>query len=136
ILLMVLLSTLAVTRQFEGAEIMYTILKLLFFLILWFIAGIFLLPTILKKIKKLLDEETLLILSLGLCLGMVVLATQVGFSAELGAFVMGSIIAETTLAERVEHVIKPVKDLFGTVFFVSVGMLVDPQAMVSYGWPI
>ncbi len=136
ILLMVLLSTLAVTRQFEGAEIMYTILKLLFFLILWFIAGIFLLPTVLKKIKKLLDEETLLILSLGLCLGMVVLATQVGFSAELGAFVMGSIIAETTVAERVEHLIKPVKDLFGTVFFVSVGMMIDPQAMITYGWPI
>lgn len=136
ILLMVLLSTMAVTRQFEGAAMIYTVLKLLFFLALWFIAGIFLLPTFLKKAKKFLDEETLLILSLGLCLGMVVLATEVGFSAELGAFVMGSVIAETTSAEKVEHVIKPVKDLFGAIFFVSVGMMIDPGAMVEYGWPI
>ena len=100
ILLMVLLSTVAVTQQFEGTEILLTILKLLFFLALWFLTGIFLLPTFLKKAKKLMDEETLLILSVGLCLGMVVLATQVGFSAELGAFVMGSIIAETTFAEE------------------------------------
>lgn len=136
ILLMVLLSTVAVTQQFEGTEILLTILKLLFFLALWFITGIFLLPTFLKKAKKLMDEETLLILAIGLCLGMVVLATQVGFSAELGAFVMGSIIAETTFAEKVEHLIKPVKDLFGSVFFVSVGMMIDPKAMVEYAWPI
>ncbi len=136
ILLMVLLSTLAVTRQFEGTEMLFTVLKLVFFLIIWFIAGIFLLPTLLQRAKKLMDEETLLILSLGLCLGMVVLATQVGFSAELGAFVMGSIIAETTSAEKVEHIIKPVKDLFGSVFFVSVGMMIDPNAMIEYAWPI
>ncbi len=136
ILLMVLLSTVAVTQTFEGGEILFTVLKLLFFLALWFIGGIFLLPSFLKLAKKLLDEETLLILSLGLCLGMVVLATKVGFSAELGAFVMGSIIAETTVAEKVEHVLKSVKDLFGTVFFVSVGMMIDPSAMVQYGVPI
>jgi CPA2 family monovalent cation:H+ antiporter-2 len=136
IVLMVLLSTMAVTRQFEGSEMVFTVLKLLFFLALWFIAGIFLLPTFLKKARAYLDEETLLILSIGLCLGMVVVATEVGFSAELGAFVMGSIIAETTSAEKVEHLIKPVRDLFGAVFFVSVGMMIDPQAMVQYAWPI
>lgn len=136
ILLMVLLSTIAVTQRFQGSEILFTVFKLLFFLALWFIMGIFLLPTLLKKAKSLLDEETLLVLSIGLCLGMVVLATQVGFSAELGAFVMGSIIAETTISEKVEHLIKPVKDLFGTVFFVSVGMMIDPGAMVQYGIPI
>jgi CPA2 family monovalent cation:H+ antiporter-2 len=136
ILLMVLLSTIAVTQQFEGGEILFTVLKLIFFLALWFAAGIFLLPTLLRKAKSLLDEEALLILSLGLCLGMVVLATQVGFSAELGAFIMGSIIAETTSAERIEHLTKPVKDLFGAIFFVSVGMLIDPQAIVKYGWPV
>lgn len=136
ILLMVLLSTIAVTQQFEGGEILLTVGKLLFFLALWFIAGIFLLPTFLRKAKSLLDEETLLILSLGLCLGMVVLATQVGFSAELGAFVMGSIIAETTSAEKVEHLTKPVKDLFGAVFFVSVGMMIDPEAILKYGLPV
>lgn len=136
ILLMVLLSTLAVSQQFEGTEMLLTIAKLVFFLILWFIAGIFLLPTFLRRTKKLLDEETMLILSIGLCLGMVVLATEAGFSAELGAFIMGSIIAETTSAERVEHLIKPVKNLFATVFFVSVGMMIDPEAIVEYGIPV
>lgn len=136
ILLMVLLSTIAVTQQFEGTEIIFTISKLIFFLALWFLMGIFLLPTLLKKAKSLMDEETLLILSIGLCLGMVVLATEVGFSAELGAFIMGSIMAETTSAEKVEHIIKPVKDLFAAVFFVSVGMMIDPQAIIQYGWPV
>lgn len=136
ILLMVLLSTVAVTKQFEGSEMLFTVAKLLFFLLLWFIAGIFLLPSLLKYAKSLLDEETLLILSIGLCLGMVVIATQVGFSAELGAFIMGSILAETTKAEKVEHLIKPVKDLFGAIFFVSVGMLIDPVTIVEYRWPV
>lgn len=136
ILLMVLLSTVAVTKQFEGSEMLFTVGRLLFFLILWFIAGIFLLPTLLKKAKDLLDEETLLILAIGLCLGMVVIATQVGFSAELGAFIMGSILAETTKAEKVEHLIKPVKDLFGAVFFVSVGMLINPETIMEYRWPV
>lgn len=136
ILLMVLLSTMAVSKEFQGTELLFTVTKLLFFLALWFLAGIFLLPTFLKKAKKLLDEEALLILSIGLCLGMVVVATQVGFSAELGAFIMGSIMAETTSAEKVEHLIKPVKDLFAAVFFVSVGMMIDPQAIVQYKWPV
>lgn len=136
IVLMVLLSTIAVTQQFEGGEIIFTILKLLFFLALWFIGGIFLLPTLLKRTKNLLDNEVLLILTLGLCLGMVVLATEAGFSAELGAFIMGSIIAETTSAEKVEHLIQPVKELFGAVFFVSVGMMIDPQAIIQYGVPV
>ena len=136
ILLMVLLSTIAVTKEFEGFQILFTIAKLLFFLSLWFLLGIFLLPTFLKKIKHLVDEEILLILSIGLCLGMVLLATNVGFSAELGAFVMGSIIAETTVAEKVEHTLKPVKDLFGAVFFVSVGMMINYDAMITYAWPI
>ena len=136
ILLMVLLSTMSVSKEFEGMELLFTISKLLFFLALWFIAGIFLLPTFLKKAKNLLDEEALLILSIGLCLMMVVIATQVGFSAELGAFIMGSIMAETTSAEKVEHLIKPVKDLFGAVFFVSVGMMIDPAAIVEYRWPV
>lgn len=136
ILLMVLLSTMAVSKEFQGAELLFTVTKLLFFLALWFLAGIFLLPTFLKKAKKLMDEEALLILSIGLCLGMVVIATQVGFSAELGAFIMGSIMAETTSAEKVERLIKPVKDLFGAVFFVSVGMMIDPAAIVEYRWPV
>jgi CPA2 family monovalent cation:H+ antiporter-2 len=136
ILLMVLLSTVAVTQQFQGTQMLFTVAKLLFFLTLWFLAGIFLIPTFLKSVKKMMDEETLLILSIGLCLGMVVVATQAGFSAELGAFIMGSILAETTSAEKVEHLIKPVKDLFAAVFFVSVGMLIDPVRIMEYGWPV
>jgi CPA2 family monovalent cation:H+ antiporter-2 len=136
ILLMVLLSTIAVTQQFQGTELLLTVLKLMFFLAICFLAGIYILPTFLGKAKNLLIEESLLILTLGLCLGMVVLATNVGFSAELGAFVMGSIIAETTSAERIEQLIQPVKDLFGAVFFVSVGMMIDPKAMTEYATPI
>lgn len=136
ILLMVLLSTIAVTRHFEGGEILFTILKLGFFMVLWFLIGIYLLPTFFKKMRKWLDEETTLLLAIGLCLGMVIVATQVGFSAELGAFVMGSLIAETTKAEKIEHITKPIKELFGTIFFVSVGMLIDPQAIVQYAVPI
>ncbi len=136
ILLMVLLSTIAVTKTVDGADILFTVAKLLFFLVLWFLLGIYLLPTFLRKIKSLVDDEILLILSIGLCLGMVLLAVNVGFSAELGAFVMGSLIAETTVAEKVEHVLKSVKDLFAAIFFVSIGMMIDPQAMVTYAVPI
>lgn len=136
ILLLVLLPTIAASQKFEGATMLLTLIKLLFFLILWFVLGIFLLPTFLKKMRKFLDEETLLILSIGLCLGMVVLATRVGFSAELGAFVMGSLLAETTSAEKIEHLSKPVKNMFGAVFFVSVGMMIDPQAILDNKWPV
>lgn len=136
ILLMVLLSTIAVTQQVEGIEMTKTIGKLGFYLILWFLMGVFLIPTLLKKAKKLLDDEVCLILSIGLCLGMVFLATKVGFSAELGAFIMGSILAETTSAERIEHIFKPVKDLFGAIFFVSIGMMINPAVIVDYGWVV
>ena len=136
ILLMVLLSTIAVSQQFSGVELMESIFKLAFFLILWFLAGIFFIPTLLKKTKELLTEETTLIVSLALCLMMVILATAAGFSPALGAFIMGSIIAETTKAEQIEHLIKPVKDLFGAVFFVSVGMLINLETLQEYAVPV
>jgi monovalent cation:H+ antiporter-2, CPA2 family len=136
ILLMVLLSTVAVSQQFEGTQMFLSIGKLFFFLCLWFVMGIFLLPTFFKKVSRFLNSETLLVLSLALCLGMVVLADQVGFSAALGAFIMGSILAETTQAHKIEHLITSVKDLFGAIFFVSVGMLIDPQILVTYAIPV
>lgn len=136
VLLLVLLSTLAVSQQFQGAEMLGSVFKLAFFLILWFLAGIFILPGLLKKLGKHISDETLMILSIALCLMMVLIAANVGFSAALGAFIMGSILAETTQAERIEHVVKPVKDLFGAVFFVSVGMLIDPQILMQYAWPV
>lgn len=136
ILLLVLLSTLAVSQQFAGIEMLTSILKLCFFLVLWFIGGIFLIPTLLKKTKNLMNDETMLIVSIALCLLMVLLAVKVGFSPALGAFIMGSILAETTQAERIEHLTKSVKDLFAAIFFVSVGMLIDPSILIDYAVPI
>jgi CPA2 family monovalent cation:H+ antiporter-2 len=136
ILLLVLLSTLAVSQQFAGVEMLTSILKLCFFLVLWFIAGIFLIPTFLKKTRKLMNDETMLIVSIALCLLMVLVAVKVGFSAALGAFIMGSILAETTQAEHIEHLTKSVKDLFAAIFFVSVGMLIDPSILIDYAVPV
>lgn len=136
ILMMVLLSTMAVSQGSVGEDMLIGVLKVAFFLILWFLIGIFIIPAFLKKAKKLMNNETLLIVSIGLCLGMVVLATYTGFSTALGAFIMGSILAETIEAENIEHIIQPVKDLFGAIFFVSVGMLVNPAVLVEYAWPV
>ncbi|SDX67541.1 cation:proton antiporter domain-containing protein [Flavobacterium degerlachei] len=136
ILMMVLLSTVAVSQQFSGTELLMSILKLVFFLTAWFMGGIFFIPSLLKKAKPLLTDEMLLIISLALCLMMVILASDVGFSPALGAFIMGSIIAETTQAEHIEHLVKPVKDLFGAIFFVSVGMLIDPVMLYEHAVPV
>lgn len=136
IVLMVMLSTMAVRHNFEGSEMLESIGKLLFFLILWFVVGIYLIPELLKRCRKLMSEETLLIVSLGLCFGMVAMAARTGFSAAFGAFIMGSILAETVEVESIERLVKPVKDLFGAVFFVSVGMMVDPAMIVEYALPI
>ncbi len=136
ILLMVMLSTMAVTQQFNGADMLDSMLKLSFFLVIWFVGGIFIIPSFLRAIKRYLDEETLLIIAIGLCLGMVYIADSAGFSIELGAFVMGSILAETIFAEKIEAVMKPVKTLFATIFFISIGMMIDPSSMYEYRWAI
>ena len=136
IVLMVLLSTVAVSQNFEGGEMVYSIGKLVFFLILWFVVGIYLIPIFLKRSKKWVSNETMLIISLAMCFGMVVLAAKVGFSPAFGAFIMGSILAETIEAETIEKLVAPVKDLFGAIFFVSVGMMVDPAMIVEYIGPI
>ncbi|MBR5542210.1 MAG: cation:proton antiporter [Bacteroides sp.] len=136
IVLMVLLSTVAVSQNFEGGEMVLSIGKLVFFLILWFVVGIYLIPIFLKRSKKWVSNETMLILSLAMCFGMVVLAAEVGFSPAFGAFIMGSILAETVEAETIEKLVAPVKDLFGAIFFVSVGMMVDPAMIVEYIGPI
>ena len=136
IVLMVMLSTLAVSKEFEGTQMLGSILQLGFFLILWFTVGIYLIPLFLKKAKPLMNEETLLITALALCFGMVVFASAVGFSAAFGAFVMGSILAETAEAKQIEHLVAPVKNLFGAIFFVSVGMMVDVALIIEYIVPI
>ena len=131
ILVMVFLGTIAVSQNFEGTEILLSSGKLLFFMVVWVVCGIFIVPTFLKKVKKWLNDETLLIISLGLCLGMVVFATEVELSSALGAFIMGSILAETIALENIERVTKPIKDFFGAIFFVSVGMLMDPEVVIN-----
>lgn len=134
ILLMVVLSAMAVSRKFEGEKLMESLLQLGFFLVLWFLVGVFMVPSILRKFKPYINNETLLIVSVGLCFMLVVAAGSVGYSPAFGAFMMGSILAETVEAEHIESVVNSLKDLFGAIFFVSVGMLVDPAILLNY-WP-
>lgn len=136
VLMMVLLSTLAVSKHVEGAEMLSSVMRLGLFLVFCFIVGIYLVPSLLHLCRKYLNDETLLVVSLGLCLTMVMIAVFAGFSSALGAFIMGSLLAETVEAERIERLVKPVKDLFGAVFFVSVGMMIDPQMLWEYKIPI
>lgn len=136
VLLLVVLSTISVSKQFNGAELAFSLVKLVFFLVIWFIVGIYLIPSILRKARKLMTEETLLIFSIGLCFGMVVFATYVGFSEALGAFIMGSILAETIEADQIHKLVTPIKNLFSAIFFVTVGMMVNPEIIVQYAVPI
>lgn len=136
ILLLVLLPTIALGNTIDGKELLLSTLKLVFFLVLCFVIGIYLVPSFLKKIDTFLNDEMLLLVSISLCFGMVLLATSSGFSSALGAFIMGSILAETSVIERIEKNMKPLKDFFGVVFFVSVGMMVDPSMFIKYAWPI
>ncbi|MDD4592444.1 MAG: cation:proton antiporter [Parabacteroides sp.] len=136
VLLMVLLSTVSVSKHVEGMDLLYSVVKLGVFLLFCFVVGIYLIPSFLKAFKRFLNDETLLIVSIGLCLGMVIIATKAGFSSALGAFIMGSILAETIEAEHIDRLIKPVKDLFGAIFFVSVGMLIAPELLWEYKIPI
>jgi CPA2 family monovalent cation:H+ antiporter-2 len=136
ILLLVLLSTLAVSKQFKGGALLESLLQLALFILFWFLGGIYLIPTFLRKAKKLMSQETLLIVSLALCMATVIVCTKAGFSAPLGAFIMGSIFAETMDAEKIEHLVLPLKDLFGAIFFVSVGMLIDPEMLLKHWGPI
>ena len=136
VVLMVLLSTLAVSKRFEGTEMIASILKLAGFLLFWSLSGIYLLPNLLRRLRRTLDDETLLIVALGLCLGMVMIAVKAGFSSALGAFVMGSLLAETAESVAIEKLLQPVKNLFGAVFFVSVGMMIDPGVLTAQWLPI
>lgn len=136
VVMMVILSSIAINNTVQGSEMLYSVGKLVFFLIIWFLVGVYLIPTMLNKCREFLNQETLLIVSMGLCLGMAVFSVYSGFSLALGAFVMGSILAGTSYAERIEHVVTPVKDLFGAVFFISVGMMVRPDILAEYWGPI
>ena len=133
VVMMVLISTVAASKNsMPGKEMLMSIVKLVFFLILWFVVGIYLIPTLLRKFKKYINDENLLIISIGLCFAMVIIANNVGFSSALGAFVIGSILAETDENERIEHLTESIKNLFSAIFFVSVGMMIDPQILTQY----
>ncbi|MFG6385038.1 cation:proton antiporter [uncultured Duncaniella sp.] len=136
VVMMVVLSSIAINDSVEGSEMLMSIGKLVFFLVIWFLVGVYIIPTMLNRWRRFLNSETLLVVSMGMCLGMAVFSVYCGFSLALGAFVMGSILAGTSYAERIEHVTTPVKDLFGSVFFISVGMMVQPDILVKYWLPI
>ena len=136
IVMMVMLSTVASGNSPDGVQLLGSIMKIGFFLVLWFVVGLFAIPLFLRSVRKILNSETLLIVSLGFCCLMAVISTQVGFSAAFGAFVMGSILAETVEADKIIRLVEPVKNLFGAIFFVSVGMLVKPDVIVEYAIPI
>ena len=136
IVMMVMLSAIAGGNNPDGEQMIGSVIKIAFFLVLWFIVGIFAIPLFLRSVRKLINNETLLIVALGLCCGLAVLSTKVGFSSAFGAFVMGSILAETIEAEKIIKLVEPVKNLFGAIFFVSVGMLVDPKILIEYAIPI
>ena len=136
IVMMVMLSAIASGSNPDGGQMVGSIIKIGFFLVLWLVVGIFAIPLFLRRVRKLINNEVLLIVSLGLCCAMAVFSTKVGFSSAFGAFIMGSILAETIEAERIEKLVEPVKNLFGAIFFVSVGMLVDPQILKDYALPI
>jgi len=136
VVMMVVLSSIAINNSVEGSEMLMSIGKLVFFLIIWFLVGVYVIPSMLNRWRRFLNSETLLVVSMGLCLGMAVFSVYCGFSLALGAFVMGSILAGTSYAESIEHVTTPVKDLFGAVFFISVGMMVQPDILVKYWLPV
>ena len=136
IVMMVMLSAVASGNDLEGGQMLESVIRIVFFLILWLVVGIFAVPLFLRSARKLINSEVLLVVSLGLCCAMAVFSTKVGFSSAFGAFIMGSILAETVEAERIEKLVEPVKNLFGAIFFVSVGMLVDPKILVEYALPI
>ena len=136
IVMMVMLSAVASGNDLEGGQMVEAVMKIGFFLILWLVVGIFAIPLFLRSVRRLINNEVLLVVSLGLCCAMAVFSTKVGFSSAFGAFIMGSILAETVEAERIEKLVEPVKNLFGAIFFVSVGMLVDPKILMDYALPI
>ena len=134
VVLLVLLSSIAVKNSFEGVELLKKVGVLAVTLVVWFVVGILVIPTLLRKVRPYLNDETLIILALGLCLGMVLTAEEAGFSSALGAFVMGMVLAETLESHRIEHLMAPLKNVFAAIFFVSVGMMINPSSLVTY-WP-
>jgi CPA2 family monovalent cation:H+ antiporter-2 len=129
IILLVLLSTVAATQRLSGQELTNSVLKITFFLTIVFVAGTTLVPSLVRKIKSLLNDEMILLLASGFCLFMGIFASEFGLSAALGAFLMGMIFSNTSEVKRIEELTTPLRNIFTAIFFVSVGMMIDPKLM-------
>lgn len=136
IFMMIILSTISVSQSVSGLAVFQELGILFIELAIWLLLGIYLIPSLLKKIRRLANDEMMLVVSVGICMGMVVIANLIGFSSALGAFMAGSILAGTVQSVRIERIITPIKDLFGAIFFVAVGMMIDPPLLVEYIGPI
>ncbi len=136
IFMMIILSTISVSQSVSGLAVFQELGILFIELAIWLLLGIYLIPSLLKKIRLLANDEMMLVVSVGICMGMVVIANLIGFSSALGAFMAGSILAGTVQSVRIERIITPIKDLFGAIFFVAVGMMIDPPLLIEYIGPI
>ena len=133
VFMMVILTTMSVSRGGDTGSIALHLFLMLTYLIIWLVLGIYFVPTFLDRVMGLMSDEMLTLLSLGFCFLMALLAQAIGFSMELGAFLAGSFFAGTKYVGRVEHVTAGIKDMFGAIFFLSVGMLVNP-AIIAERW--
>lgn len=132
ILLMVFISTMFSHETIFSTFVLWATIKLLGVVASWFLVGYFVIPYLMRKIENDVNHETLTIVSTGLCLFLSSVAVHFNYSAALGGFIMGSILAETSQVQKIETLTLPIRDIFGAVFFVSVGMLIDPQMIIKY----
>ncbi|MDM8356072.1 cation:proton antiporter [Pandoraea communis] len=131
-----LLSGIAISGSVDAGEATFTLGKLLLFMVVSLVVGILLVPRILAYVAKFKSDEMLLIVVLGLCFGFCLLVIQMGYSVALGAFLIGAIMAEARELHTIERLVAPLRDMFSAVFFVAIGLLLDPHVLVTYIWPI
>ncbi len=136
IFMIIILTSISVSQTGSDMAMFLELGLMLLALVAWVVFGVIAIPSFLSKVKKYMNDENLIIVSLAICLGMVVIGSLLGFSEALGAFVAGSILGGTLSGEKIEHLMKPIKDVFGAIFFVSVGMMVKPDILVEYIGPI
>ncbi|MFK9002674.1 cation:proton antiporter [Pseudomonas pergaminensis] len=131
-----LLSSIAVSGTVSSGEVFSTVGKLSLFMIVALVIGILLVPRLLAYVAKFESNEMLLITVLGLCFGFCLLVVKLEYSMVLGAFLIGAIMAESRQLIKIERLIEPVRDMFSAIFFVAIGLMIDPQILLQYAWPI
>jgi len=136
ILLIASLSGVAMTGTFEFSAIIATIARLGIFLVMTVVVGLLIVPKFVSFVAHYKNEETLLVTLLGLCFGLAMLAVKFGYSVALGAFIMGAIIAESHDIRRIERLTAPLRNMFSAVFFVAIGLLINPRLLVDYALPV